>query len=745
MSSVRRPPFQHLADDNITSSSLENVNIISFNPKWTTAELRKHQESDLDIGPVYRAFTKNPKQRPRWEDYSIQSPACKAYFAEWRRLQLHNGILYRCWENDSGTITRLQILVPRALRQAICEEVHDGRTTAHLGKRRAMRLLMKSVHWFKMDHDVNWWIRTCAVCQKRKIPKRPAQAPSKAFPSGHINERVSMDIVGPLKRSQSGNTVVLCMTDHFSKYSRAFALPDQKAHTVAKVFVDNWMHVFGQPLMVHADKGTNFESKLLQQICQLYGVDKTRTTSYRPQANAQTERYNQTLINIVAMLVDKDKSENWDEKLPIAVSAYNATEHASTGYTPNRLFFLREIAHNLDRMLPQVDEAEYESWDDYVRTLDKSAQFAYETARQAIGKAVKYQKRYYDRKQNLHKYKTGDAVLLRDHAQHERGEGKLADKFIGPFFVIDVLSDIHFRIARSANDKPKIVHHDAIKKFHMREPADLQWVYDRSKYHRRTAEPVTVEDINTNLTDMMRRLRSVEVQIGDFTRTAGRKRRPKRIPPQQQITHTDQPETAPTSSAQPTQEEIQVSTNNQRQTGGNNGLESNSNRARTGKRKPPGKPQSNRSQTGQPSVESSSSNSAQTDSRDATVEQPSNCAQTSTSSSVSKPTSNSAKTGKPKARKKKKKRSQTGQTTSVEPSSNPSAQPAQTNSESQVVPTTNSSAKPTQRQQEQPEVSTNQQNKPATTTPPAQTCESTTATGNKPVRRSTRPPKPKKR
>ena len=279
----------------------------------------------------------------------------------------------------------------------------------------------------------------------------------------------------------------------------------------------------------------------------------------------------------------------------------------------------------------------------------------------------------------------------------------------------------------------------------MREPADLQWVYDRSKYHRRTAEPVTVEDINTNLTDMMRRLRSVEVQIGDFTRTAGRKRRPKRIPPQQQITHTDQPEAAPTSSAQPTQEEIQVSTNNQRQTGGNNGLELNSNRARTGKRKPPGKLQSNCSQTGQPSVDSSSSNSAQTNSRDNTVEQPSNCAQTGASSTSIKPTSNSAQTGKPKARKKKKKRSQTGQTTSVEPSSNPHAQPAQTNSESQVVPTTNSSAKPAQRQQEQPEVSANPQNKPATTTPPAQTRESTTGTGNKPVRRSTRPPKPKKR
>ena len=87
-----------------------------------------------------------------------------------------------------------------------------------------------------------------------------------------------MDVVGPLKTSQSGNKVVVCITEHFSKYSRAFALPNQKATTVAKVFVEQWMHVFGQPLMLHAAKGPNFESKLMQEICSLYDIYKTHTT-----------------------------------------------------------------------------------------------------------------------------------------------------------------------------------------------------------------------------------------------------------------------------------------------------------------------------------------------------------------------------------------------------------------------------------------------------------------------------------
>ena len=528
------------------STSTSTVAAISFTPQWSAADLQTCQKADLDIGPVYRAFVANPKQRPAWEAYSGESPACKAYFAEWRRLHLHNNVLYRRWENDTGTVLRSQILVPRALQQTICEQVHDGRTTAHLGKKRAMKLLVRSVHWFKMDHDIHTWIKTCQVCQKRKQPKRPPQAPSKPFVSGNINERVSMDVVGPLKTSQSGNTVVLCITEHFSKYSRAFALPDQKATTVAKVFVEQWMHVFGQPLMLHADKGPNFESKLMQEICNLYGIDKTRTTSYRPQGNAMTERYNQTLINIVAMLVDKDSSDNWDEKLPIAVAAYNATEHASTGFTPNRLFFHREIAHHLDRMLPTSEQPDVDNWEDYVRTLDKSAQLAYDTARQAIGKAVKYQKRYYDRKANLHQYKTGDAVLLKDHSQHERGEAKLADKYQGPYFVIDVLSDIHFRIAKDVNDKPRIVHHDAIKRMHLRDPVDLQWVYGMSRLQRRTTTPITVDDVQNDLDDMLRRLRRIEVQVGDIEREAGRKRRPRRTAPKRRPETQDaQPEAQP--------------------------------------------------------------------------------------------------------------------------------------------------------------------------------------------------------
>ena len=70
------------------------VHVINFQPKWTTADMQKHQQDDLDVGPVYAAFKADPKNRPRWEQYSEYSPACKAYFAELKRLERH-------WESNA--------------------------------------------------------------------------------------------------------------------------------------------------------------------------------------------------------------------------------------------------------------------------------------------------------------------------------------------------------------------------------------------------------------------------------------------------------------------------------------------------------------------------------------------------------------------------------------------------------------------------------------------------------------------
>jgi hypothetical protein len=276
------------------------------------------------------------------------------------------------------------------------------------------------------------------------------------------------------------------MTDHFSKFSGAFAMPDQLAKRVAELFVKEWVYMWGEPMSLHTDQGSNFESELMKQVCTLLKIEKTRTTPYHPQGNAQVERYNQTIVNIVAKLTDKDEYNDWDEQLPMAVAAYNATVHATTTYTPNRLMFNREMMHNFDKMLPESEKPEeLKSWDDYVQRMDEQTRRAFEAAREAIGRSVFLQKKHYDKSANLIHYKVGDAVMISHHGQFEAGTKKLGNRYDGPYYVIDVLSDVNFRIMATSADRPRIIHHDRMKMSEQRKDVDLTWVFKQSRTHQR--------------------------------------------------------------------------------------------------------------------------------------------------------------------------------------------------------------------------------------------------------------------
>ena len=76
---------------------------------------------------------------------------------------------------------------------------------------------------------------------------------------------------------------------------------------------------------IHIDKWAQFESQLLMELCQLWGVNKTRTTPYHSQANGIVERNNKGLGDyLLAMLLGKGHNK-WDVLLPKLSRAYRGT------------------------------------------------------------------------------------------------------------------------------------------------------------------------------------------------------------------------------------------------------------------------------------------------------------------------------------------------------------------------------------------------------------------------------------
>ena len=95
------------------------------------------------------------------------------------------------------------------------------------------------------------------------------------------------------------------------------------------------------------DQGRNFESELIENLCQLAGVQKLRRSPYHPQTNGQCEHFNGTLLNMPGTLTPEQKKD-WKGQVPPLVHAYNWTRNAATGFSPYYLLFGREPRFSVD-------------------------------------------------------------------------------------------------------------------------------------------------------------------------------------------------------------------------------------------------------------------------------------------------------------------------------------------------------------------------------------------------------------
>ncbi len=139
---------------------------------------------------------------------------------------------------------------------------------------------------------------------------------------------------------------------------------------------------FGVARSLHTDQGRNFESRLFKEVCGLLGIEKTRTTAYRPQSDGLVKRANRTIECMLSLFTSRNQ-EDWDTWLPILLMAYRSIVQNSTGYTPNMLMLVKEVDLPIDLIIgrPPNDERSYT---EYVEALWESMEVAHEYTRDSL-------------------------------------------------------------------------------------------------------------------------------------------------------------------------------------------------------------------------------------------------------------------------------------------------------------------------------------------------------------------------
>lgn len=281
------------------------------------------------------------------------------------------------------------------------------------------------------------------------------------YQAGAPMERVHIDFLGPLPKTPRGNENILMMVDQFTKWVECIPLPSQTAEVTAKAAVDHFFSRFGYPFHVFSDQGRNFESKLFAALCTALQIHKSRTTTYRPSANGQAERYNRTLMDAVRCFIGKSQNQ-WDLHLQQIAGALRSSVNRSTGYTANMMMLGREVNLPAHLMFPQAQPStKDDDADDYVAQLTKNIQKAHETARSALKTSLRRMKRDYDLRILQRSYEEGDLVYLLDTASVKGKCKKLCSPWKGPAVITCKISGSLFRV--KLKNAIFVVNHDRLK------------------------------------------------------------------------------------------------------------------------------------------------------------------------------------------------------------------------------------------------------------------------------------------
>lgn len=375
------------------------------------------------------------------------------------------------YKRSTDNLQSDRLCIPQNLERRTIDAFHSAPFIAHPGGKRSAQILHSRVYFKDLHRKVALFVKQCTICQQRKDRPPHTRAKLQTFPEvTRPMQRLSVDITGPHIQSKSNARYILTAVCHFSRMCFLIPLPNQTALTVAKAFVSEIVCKYGPPAQLLSDRGKNFLSNLVAQICAILNIRKLSTSSYHAQGNAMCERMHRTLNNVLASILSSSH-DMWHEYLPLAQMALNAQINRSTGFSPF------QIVHGYDISLPcELEPRPHKGQtlkeaDNYVPELYQRINEIRKIVRANAEEATRISKRYYDSKSKDVAYPLGTLVYLHNPRKPKNQSTKWVRHWYGPFRISSHPFENNYEITHVETKETQFVNVDRIKAFHTFDPS----------------------------------------------------------------------------------------------------------------------------------------------------------------------------------------------------------------------------------------------------------------------------------
>ena len=451
-------------DGNTTSYSMNSIK--------ATARIRVEQDVDL----VLKNLKLKILGQPFDEVLIMTDPRYKHYKTNEDRIILKDGLLYRKYFGETGSVKYYQIIIPKQLVKEVMRSLH-GEFGKHPGIFKTIIACREKYYFPKMAQLIREWVMSCEQCiRESRIDRSPTRLPLQN-PNEHFTapeDEVQIDLVPELPPSGGFKNIVTAM-DVFSRYLFAYPTANQDAKTIAKVLINIMAKHAYLPTTLISDKGTAFISHVIKEVAGVLGVTLKHATTKHAQTIGLLDRSHASIKRALKILTAERRSL-WHKYVNIAVLNYNTSYHTSIGCEPSRVFHGRIPYNILDLKLGIRPQQQPIPTSQIAQDVLEKTEMIHQYVRKNTMQAYIKYKAYYDKKANASKLKEADYVyILQPKADHQGSKIPFTEfRWVGPYIIEKALANNKYLVRKIGKNKTQLLHRMRMRQFTPHQPpADI--------------------------------------------------------------------------------------------------------------------------------------------------------------------------------------------------------------------------------------------------------------------------------